>query len=288
MNTDISVTVIVPSYNHEEYIQKCIESIMHQSYRNFELIVVDDGSNDGSVEKIVELQSKYNFKAIFQENLGLAKTMNKCLMHYCNSKYFTFCASDDYWAEKKLEYQVSFMEANPNIFMCFGKNKIVKENGSILEPNNPVYRGGWIFNDIFTLKYHLPVSYLFRSEVFERIGLYDENLFAEDFDMNLRISSMSQIGFIDEYLIYYRVIDISSKLSRYDRIIDSHLASINKFRNHQLYPQAKKMVLLGRLYAYSTLKTKKIKSLYLFITLWSLLPSKTYLRAIYNFLFIWR
>jgi alpha-1,3-rhamnosyltransferase len=282
------VSIIVPSFNHEKYIEKCIESIMNQSYKDFNLIVVDDGSTDGSRGVIERLQIKHSFKVIFQENLGLVKTLNNCISNHCNSEYITICASDDYWDEKKLEHQVNYMELNPKVLMCFGKCKYVNENNEILVPTNHNFKDGWIFDDIFTLKYHLPVSYFFRSEVFDRIGLYDENIFAEDFDMNLRIASISPIGFIDEFLVYYRFVEITSKLNRYDRIIESHLITIDKFQSHILYSMAKKKALLGRLYAYSTLKTKKIKSIYLFFKLREFFVSKTYIRSLYNFIFIWR
>ena len=106
------VTVVVPSYNHAQYIKKCIMSIINQTYKNFQLIVIDDGSSDNSVDIIQDLSEMYGFTFIVQENKGVAATLNRAIREYCVGDYFTFCASDDFWTSDKLEIQVAFMEEN--------------------------------------------------------------------------------------------------------------------------------------------------------------------------------
>ena len=227
------VTILIPSYNHSKYITQCIESIYSQTYKNFDLIVIDDGSTDGSIKILNTLNLTYNFKLVIQENKGISFTLNRCIREYTNGQYFTFCASDDYWLPQKLELQVNFMENNYFYPMCFGKAIYINENSNILDSGNSVevFKSGYLFNDILLLKTHPPVNYLFRREIFDEIGLYDDSLPAEDFDMNLRISYKYMIGFIDEPLFYYRVSDALIKTVRFDKISDSHLKSIEKFKH---------------------------------------------------------
>ena len=81
------VSVIIPSYNHERFITQCIENIINQTYKNFELTVIDDGSKDGSPEILRHLQGKYGFNLVLQENMRLALTLNKGKQNYSNGKY---------------------------------------------------------------------------------------------------------------------------------------------------------------------------------------------------------
>lgn len=202
------VSIVVPSYNHQKFIEKCITSIVTQSYKNFELIVIDDGSTDNSQKILSELQSQYGFTLICQENLGLPRTLNKAIQQFSNGKYVTFCASDDYWLPGKLEKQIVFMENNPHIPMCYGKAYVVDEDDIVIEKltieKNKKLRGGDIFKDILLMEFHPPVNYLFRKNIFDELGYYREDIFTEDLYMNLRISSKYQIGYIDEFLICYR------------------------------------------------------------------------------------
>lgn len=90
------VTVIIPSYNHERYISQSIESVVFQSYKNIEIIVIDDGSKDQSVTLINGLADKYGFIVIARENRGVAKTLNEGI-GLARGKYMSFLASDDYY-----------------------------------------------------------------------------------------------------------------------------------------------------------------------------------------------
>ena len=103
------VSVIVPCYNHEKYVEETIESIVNQTYENIELIVIDDGSKDASPQIIEELSKKYNFKFIHRSNKGLSATLNEGI-RLSQGKYISVCASDDKLKLDKIEKQVKFME----------------------------------------------------------------------------------------------------------------------------------------------------------------------------------
>lgn len=286
------ITVIVPSYNHKKFIRKCLVSIFNQTFKEFKVIVIDDGSTDGSTEVIGQLLKDYNFKFIQQSNRGLSSTLNFALKELTNTKYVTFCASDDYWVDNKLELQFVYMERNPECLMCYGKVYEVDEDGMHIAKKNEFeskLRGGNIFKDIFLMKLHPPVTYFFRMEAFIKVGYYDEDLFTEDYDMNLRIAEISNIGFIDEYLGYYRRHNISYRIKNYDRITNSHLKIIEKYRYKYYYLQkdAKKKIMLTKAYTYSPFRKKKIESIKLLIDLKKYFFRKEYLKAIANLLLRW-
>jgi len=243
------VSVIVPSYNHEKYITQCIESIVNQTYENYELIVIDDGSKDNSRKILENLQIKYNFKLVFQENHGIAYTLNRGIKDLSSGEYITFCASDDYWILQKLEKQVLFMERNSFYPMCYGKMYRVTETSEIIPVSDRIknmYKGGFIFEDIFQFKFHPPVTYLFRKKIFEELGYYNEKIIAEDFYMNLKIAVKYPIGFIDEYLAYYRQTNMQSKILQFEKVSDSHLLVIEEYKWHHLYKKSKRIVNLRK------------------------------------------
>ncbi|OYZ76249.1 MULTISPECIES: glycosyltransferase [unclassified Polaromonas] len=285
------VSVIVPSYNHERYIQECIESIANQTYENIELIVIDDGSNDSSIRILKNLEKLYGFTLLLQDNKGLASTLNLGIKKMAHGEFIATCASDDYWMPDKIEKQIVFLLNNNQYPMCYGKTYYVDENSKILskeDKSNNGLKGGWIFDDIFTFKLHPPVNYLFRKEIFDKIGLYDESLFAEDYDMNLRIASDYEIGFINEYIGYYRINGGKEKLALKECINDSHLKTIEKYKKNYKYLTAKNMVTLRRCLNYSASFRYKFRSIYYLFNSLRLINTKLFLSCLHKIIFKWQ
>lgn len=285
------VSVIVPCYNHEKYVELCINSIIQQTFSDFELIVIDDGSKDSSIEILKNLQEKYGFRLVIQENMGLSATLNKGLQEFAKGKYMTFCASDDYWTLNKLELQVNFMESNPEIPMCYGKAHYIDEDSKILEKydsQNEVLKGGYIFDDIFTFKLHPPVNYLFKRTIFFEIGFYDSTIYAEDYYMNLQIASKFQIGFINDYLFYYRVDRSAGKVIRFDKVSKSHLMSIEGYKNYPNYKLAKTTVYLNRFALFAPYKKHKLIALISGLKSIRFLFNKSFIIASIKLLLFWK
>lgn len=239
------VSVVVPSYNHANYVEQCIESIINQDYDNYELIVIDDGSTDNSYNILSELQLKHDFYLEFNKNQGLAKTLNRGFKEIAKGKYFAICASDDYWVSNKLSLQVKFLEKNQGYAMVYGKVIVIDENDKVIEKktksSNLKLKGGNIFRELLFLEFHPPVNCLYRAKVIQKIDFFRENIWAEDFDINLRIANQSPIGFINEYLFYYRINNSIPSKNLNFKTIHSHKASIDKFKDSQLYDQAVKL-----------------------------------------------
>lgn len=127
-NMDL-VSIITPTYNSEKYIKETINSVLSQTYQNWEMIIVDDCSTDNTV-RIIEEEMEKNSRIRFiqlQENQGAAVARNTAI-NYANGRYIAFLDSDDLWEMNKLEVQVSFMNMN-NIPFSYTSYKIINENG---------------------------------------------------------------------------------------------------------------------------------------------------------------
>ena len=123
------VSVLIPVYNHEKYVQDTINSIIKQTHKNIELIVLDDGSKDSSFEKIKELKEKcekrfVNIHIGTKENEGMCATLNK-MLDFSNGKYIYIIASDDLSKPDAIEKEVLFLENNPDYSLVVGDNEII-------------------------------------------------------------------------------------------------------------------------------------------------------------------
>ncbi|MEN0053970.1 MAG: glycosyltransferase family A protein [Mucilaginibacter sp.] len=235
------VSIIVPCYNHERYIVNCIESIVNQTYKNFELVVIDDGSTDNSPTILKKLQEQYKFELVIQENIGVANTLNKGIK-WAKGKYVTLCASDDSWFLDKLDRQVNFMENNPDYPMCFGNVIVIDEFDNKREENthaaNVNLKGGYVFKDIMLINFHPPVNNFFRKDIFDEVGYYRPDIWTEDFYMNLRITEKHPIGYIEEYLSYYRIPIRKERDKPNIKMLNSHLECINFYKDSEYYDEA--------------------------------------------------
>ena len=124
------VSIIISCYNHQDYITACIESIVRQTYKNIELIVIDDGSSDNSAQILEQLSQKYSFSFAQQQNMGLTKTLNKALAK-AKGKYIAPIGSDDILMLDKTEKQVDFLENNSSIAVVGGSIICIDDQGII-------------------------------------------------------------------------------------------------------------------------------------------------------------
>jgi alpha-1,3-rhamnosyltransferase len=203
------VSVVVPSYNHEAYIEKCIISVINQTYKNIELIVVDDGSTDRSREILESLQKQYGFVLVFQDNQGISKTLNRAIRQYAHGKYITGSSSDDFMMLDKIERQVNYLESDPDCSLVFGKVYMVDSQGQIIEgftvvdpvedPVKSVQFEGLIERNCIPAP-----SIMYRKDKWEECGGYDEDSLIEDWGLWLAFAYSGKIVYLDEYFAYYR------------------------------------------------------------------------------------
>ena len=205
------VSIIIPAYNSEKYISETLNSILSQTYRNMEIIVVDDGSSDRTAEIIKSYQTKRNDKPdliyIHQLNAGPSNARNTGI-RAAKGKYIAFLDSDDLWTDGKLEKQVSYMEANSDVALVFGDMSLFSSEGTLTESAFRKYgfpqcdqrgRVTNAFKELLERNYISTGTVLLKKECFGSAGYFDELLkYAEDYDLWLRISLMFKIGCIPE------------------------------------------------------------------------------------------
>ncbi|MFN6038933.1 MAG: glycosyltransferase family 2 protein, partial [Bacteroidota bacterium] len=180
------VSVVIPNYNNEKYLKQCVESVLTQSYKNIECIVVDDGSEDNSIE-VLSSFSDLRLKVLKKSNGGLSSARNEGIKH-ARGSYLAFLDADDYWGEKKIENQIkSFGNTNAdavfsNIYSVIGEKKVPhnysKKKLNILDfiNENPISGSG--------------SSLIIKKNVIDSVGNFDLNLRShEDIDYWYRIVS---------------------------------------------------------------------------------------------------
>lgn len=194
------ISVIIPTYNRLDFLKEAVKSVQEQSYLNFELIVVDDGSTDGTSEFLENAV----VKSIIQENRGVSVARNAGI-RVAKGKYITFLDSDDSWQKNKLQRQVEFMTTHTDAMVCYTDEIWIRKGVRVNPKKKHGKHSGWIFEKCLPLCIVSPSSAFMRKEFFEEIGLFDESLPAcEDYDLWLRASLQFEFHYIPEKLIIKR------------------------------------------------------------------------------------
>ena len=123
------ISIVMVNYNQEDYLKESIDSVIAQTYQNWELIIVDDGSTDASVEIIKSYEDSRIRPIFLKKNRHICYATNLGLSHICG-EYVARLDSDDVWCEKKLEKQMNFFENHPKAEVCFTKLDLIDENGN--------------------------------------------------------------------------------------------------------------------------------------------------------------
>jgi len=197
------VSVIIPTYNRLPLLKEAVDSVLAQDFEDFELIVVDDGSTDGTGEEIKRYGGRVKLLQ-YPENRGVSAARNRGVL-YSRSKYIAFLDSDDLWVKGKLKVQVGFLDENPHFPMCYTDEIWIRKGRRV----NPMLKhakySGWIFEKCLPLCTISPSSAMMRRTLFSKVGLFDEALpVCEDYDFWLRVSVRFPIFFIDRKLIVKR------------------------------------------------------------------------------------
>lgn len=243
---DPLVSVIMPSYNHRQYVVDAIQSVLAQTYRNIELVVVDDGSQDGSSDLLKELSREHGFSLHLGRNGGLCRTLNKGVQH-SHGKYIAPIASDDVWVHDKLERQVRLLESNDAIAACSGGHLKISPTGEPLPfYKQRFYRAAELsFEDVFLWRGTLsgPLAMVRRS-VFDQTAGYDESCTVEDWDLWLRIANLGYKLYRMPHILGFYRIHSANTYSNIAVTEPSLLRSASKFSQHPNYQQAIKAIYL--------------------------------------------
>lgn len=214
------VTVILPSWNRADWLKKSIDSVLEQTFRDYELIVVDDASTDSTQEILTSYSGKIR-SITFSKNLGVSAARNAAVKN-CDSEWIAFLDSDDFWHPHKLQKQIAQTVIRAECPIHF-TDEIWIRNGVRVNPKKKHQKlEGWIFKPSLELCLMSPSTVLLRRELFDVHGLFDETLpICEDYDLWLRLTSQHQVALLNEKLMT-RHGGHADQLSRSDWGIDRY------------------------------------------------------------------
>ena len=195
----MKISVVIPTFNRISLVARAIDSVLKQSLNPYEIIVVDDGSDDGTSEMI---QNKYrSIKLIQQQNNGVSAARNNGIKH-AKGDWIGLLDSDDEWTEKKLENQADRLIKTPEYDFCHTNEIWIRNCVRVNQRKKHKKYGGYIFGKCLDICRISPSSVLFRKNILDHVGWFDNQLpVCEDYDLWLRITSEYRILFIDEPLI---------------------------------------------------------------------------------------
>jgi glycosyltransferase involved in cell wall biosynthesis len=200
----MQVSVIIPTYNSARFLTAAVESVLKQTFKDFEVIVIDDGSTDNTSEIIKQFGDSVRY--IFQKNQGVSVARNTGIKNSA-AKYVAFLDADDVWMPTKLEKQIAALKENPKSKVCYTEYLSVSSD---LKPQDlrRLRCQNEVLSDLLLRGNVIgPPSTVFGERgIFEELGGFDSNLsLSADWDMWIRLASVTEWTFIKEPLLMYRL-----------------------------------------------------------------------------------
>jgi glycosyltransferase involved in cell wall biosynthesis len=200
------VSVVIPAYNAEEYLTETIRSVFAQTYRDYEIIAVDDGSTDNTLRALRRFEPR--IKVLTKPNGGPASARNLAINN-STGEYIAFLDSDDIWIRDKLEEQVAFLDKNTEMGLLFGEALMfVDEKGEKKIQGKIGYTGDPGFCQLLYGDFIPNSTVIIRRSCVDKIGLLNESkelIAAEDYEYWMRIAKVFPIAGIPRPLVYYRI-----------------------------------------------------------------------------------
>ncbi len=192
-----SVSVIIPCYNRKVFVEKAIRSVLEQTYGNFECLVIDDGSDDGTVQHLQKIFKDERLKIIQKEHGGVSSARNLGIR---SSRYslLAFLDSDDAWEKRKLEKQVALMKNHPDILLSHTEEIWFRNGKHLNQMDKHKKSGGFIFERCLELCCIGMSTMMCQKKMFDEIGLFREDFPAcEDYELFLRLCTKHEVLFLD-------------------------------------------------------------------------------------------
>jgi len=197
------VSVVMSVYNGERYLNECIQSILSQSFQDFEFIIIDDGSTDHTNEILHSYQDQ-RIIIVHQDNMGLTKALNRGIS-LAKAKYIARQDADDISKPERLEKQVAFLEANPQVGLLGSRFEFIDEDGEVTRQSLLPTDNDTLQERLTKINQFCHASVMMRREALDKVGAYREFFrFAQDYDLWLRIAEHYEIANLPEMLVQYR------------------------------------------------------------------------------------
>ena len=195
------ISVVIPTLNRINTLQRALDSVINQTYKAAEIIVVDNGSSDGTLKFLREQYPK--IKTLTENKIGVSSARNKGIKKSIN-QWIALLDSDDAWHPRKLEIQTSMLDSALKEYNLIHTDEVwFRNNKHINQMKKHKKQGGYIFERCLSLCCISPSSVLFKKNILDKVGLFDESLpVCEDYDMWLKICSSEEVLFAQDKLTY--------------------------------------------------------------------------------------
>ena len=208
MNKSPKVSVVTPAYNAENTIAESIQSVINQTFSDFDMIIIDDGSTDRTAEIIKSIEDS-RIRYIYQDNAERAAARNLGIQN-AKGRYIAFLDADDFWVEDKLEKQITLFRKNPELGLVYSDLYLFDDQSKeiITKYSNirKLYKGRVALREMLTENFIQSPTPIVRREVFEQVGNFDVCLVPrEDIEMWVRIVARYPIDYVNKPLAMYRI-----------------------------------------------------------------------------------
>ena len=195
------ISVVIPTLNRVNTLQRALDSVINQTYKPAEIIVVDNGSSDGTLKFLKEQYPKITI--LTENKIGVSSARNKGIKKSIN-QWIALLDSDDAWHPRKLEIQTSMLDSALKEYNLIHTDEVwFRNNKHINQMKKHKKQGGYIFERCLSLCCISPSSVLFKKNILDKVGLFDESLpVCEDYDMWLKICSSEEVLFAQDKLTY--------------------------------------------------------------------------------------
>ena len=261
------VSVIMPSYNHAKFIDAAIQSILDQTFQDYEIVITDDCSTDNSIEKIKKFTDPRIRLFHFAVNQGAASAANNSIRE-AQGKYIALLNSDDVFVPDRLEKQVRYLEEHPEIGAVFGQIELIDEEGRILDDKSHLYntlflqdnrsRQEWLRYFFYHGNCLCHPTMMIRRACYDSVGLYDERMAGlPDFDLWVRLTMKYEINILPDVLLRFRLLnrEMNASAPRPDVLIGGEIERIQVLKRflaipdidtfERIFPQVKGQLAVG-------------------------------------------
>lgn len=240
------VSVVISCYNHEKFIQDSIQSVIDQSYKNIELIIIDDGSQDSSTEKIEQMVvmcklrfPRFEFRN--RQNKGLSATLNEAL-EWCKGEFISPLASDDMMVPDRIDKQVRLLSDNQKIVAVFGAVYLIDEDNQNIGEDKITEPCIYDFKSIFLNEHKIfTPTQMIRGIYLKEVGGYKDGMIIEDWYMWLKLAKIGDLLVVPDFFAKYRQHE-NNTIKQLDKMHRGRLEILSFFKDSPYYKEALKNV----------------------------------------------
>jgi len=238
------VSVIIPTYNNEGTILRAVNSVLNQTYKNIEVIIINDGSTDNTDYVLEAVKKKKNVKYYKQRNMERSYARNRGIEN-ASGEYIGFLDADDEYLEDKIEKQVHFLEEHSSYAMVYS-NVLYEVDGRLVKKRYGRLEGRIYPKIIKKLSFFHTPNVLLRKEVFDKICFDERMTIHEDWDLWINIAKKYEVGFLDEYVCIIH--KAKNKTIDYTEYVLNDLYLLNKLLSDKTLSTYYRNYVTGKIY----------------------------------------